>query len=139
MSLQANITFARIPATSASGKEILKAAKHDSFIGDVLKERAVGMITGFFINSLIVGFAIPRTAGPGIYRTGPIFVLPNYRSKGIAQKYVKEFFSDKNGLVYIEDNNHPSVALFTKCGFVKQDKSINDGNVTLHQYKYTKE
>jgi len=131
------ITFVKTSNVSVDAKELLDEAEGDTFIGSVIKKRKPNSFTGFYCNDILVGFAIPRQEGKG-YRTGPIYVKPAYRKKGIAKAFVSFLFKGKTGNAYIEQNNTASQKLFLSCGFVKQDKFITDGDDILYLYKKLK-
>lgn len=77
--------------------------------------------------NIVVGFYSPHETtynNKKYWRSGVIFILPNYRSKGLASKTLRQFFSDKQYAVsLIDKTNIPSQRLFESLGF-KRDAEI---------------
>lgn len=116
-------------------ERLIEASTHDRFLGDIAKHKNPRLLVLFQYEGAPAGFAIPRKDSDGRYRTGPIFVLPHFRRKGIAQAFVKDYFKDKKGRAYIEPDNRPSQALYESAGFAKSGKTLKDGEDTLlHEY-----
>lgn len=119
---------------------LIEEAAKDPFLGEfVLKKHPADF--KWFIRKdpdgkwdKLVGFAIPRRDSDGYYRTGAIYVKPEYRKEGIASAFVKEYFEGKKGRAFIEDRNVASIALFTSIGFKKTGKTVRDGDEVLHEY-----
>lgn len=128
------IDFIRTKEVTPEVQRLIDASVHDRFLGDIAKHKNLSGLVVFCYNGELAGFAIPRRDSDGYYRTGPIFTLPAYRRKGIAGAFVKQFFADKKGRAYIEDDNHPSQALYKSAGFAKTGKKIADGEVALYEY-----
>lgn len=69
-----------------------------------------------------VGFYTPYKTSLG-WRTGTIYVHPDYRGKGIGTKAIQDFFvNKKNGMAYIEPDNLASMAAFIKAGFKEKKR-----------------
>jgi len=64
----------------------------------------------------VVGFMTPRQE-KGKWRTGAIYVDPEHRNKGYASRAITDFFADKAGMAYIDDDNAASKQAFHKAGF----------------------
>lgn len=63
-----------------------------------------------------VGFFCPHPAGRGRTRVGPIYVLPEYRGRGLAaQAYA--WADDTPLIAYVHGENAASVRLHEKAGF----------------------
>lgn len=75
---------------------------------------------GIYHEGKLVGFYGPRK-DRGYWRTGSIYILPNYRGLGLASKAVNDFFSkvEGKGLAYIEPHNISSMKAYEKAGFKK--------------------
>jgi GNAT superfamily N-acetyltransferase len=129
--LTEGISFNKVSPNDNKMKELLDKASNDTFLSNISLS---GNIIGFYDNDELVGFAIPRKEGK-FYRTGPIFVLPEYRNQNIASKFIKYFFNDKEGVSYINSDNIASIRSFMSAGFKKTDKVIKYNNEELHQYK----
>ncbi|BDD79782.1 hypothetical protein [Burkholderia phage FLC9] len=116
---------------------LIHEAAKDPFLGDFVLKKKPAEFRWFLIgehNDTLAGFAIPRRDSDGYYRTGAIYVKPEYRKQGIAAAFVKQYFQGKKGRAYIEDANAASIALFTSIGFKKTGKTVKDGNEVLHEY-----
>jgi GNAT superfamily N-acetyltransferase len=103
---------------------------------DVLNRYSAIAPVLFNCNGKAVGFALPTKTG-SFYRTGAIYVLPQYRKLGIAKTWIEEFFKDKKGIAYIRKGNSASVALFTSCGFKMGTKTLIINSDLFMQYLKT--
>lgn len=100
---------------------LLSAANNDpvlkGFIGNQRQRVAI------YDGEVIVGFMQPSQIEfkeKTYWRTGNIYVLPEYRNKGLGTKAILDFFSDKpEGLAWIAFDNASSMKAFTKAGFHK--------------------
>lgn len=99
--------------------ELMKMAAKDKFLGDIVYDQPSSRLRLIYHEGEIVGMCWPRRESDGRYRTGPIFVDPHYRGKGIGTTFLKEFFSTKKGRAYIEPDNHASITMYKKAGFKK--------------------
>ena len=76
---------------------------------------------GIYFGDRVVGFYSPveeEYKGKLYWRTGNIYVLPEYRNKGLGTKTILDFFSDKeNGLAHVAENNPASLKAFLNAGF----------------------
>lgn len=127
-------TFFKPKEITPDIQRLIDASVRDRFLGDIAKHKDLKSLVVFQYNGVYAGFAIPRRESDGHYRTGPIFTLPAYRRKGVAGAFVKDYFKDKKGRAFIEDDNRPSRALYESAGFVKTGKKISDGDVALYEY-----
>lgn len=98
--------------TAANNDPVLKG-----FIGN--KKDRVAIYNG----EDIIGFMQPSQIeykDKTYWRTGNIFILPEYRNRGLGSKAILDFFSDKpEGLAWIAFDNTSSMRAFTKAGFHK--------------------
>lgn len=94
-------------------------------LGDIVAKRAVDSVVAFIANGVVVGFAIPRKDGQ-FYRTGPIYVTPKYRRKGVAAAFVLAYFKGRRGKAWIATTNEASKALYTRAGFKPSTRSMTD-------------
>lgn len=99
--------------------ELMKMAAKDKFLGDIVYDQPSSRLRLIQHEGEIVGMCWPRRESDGRYRTGPIFVDPHYRGKGIGTRFLQEFFATKKGRAYIERDNHASIAMYKKAGFKK--------------------
>lgn len=113
---------------------LVRDATKDPQLGEFILQKKLSSIRVFYYNDIPVGFAIPRRESDGRYRTGPIYVNPRYRHKGVAKAFVAEYFSGRPGRCYIEPHNIASIRLFTSCGFRRTSKTLVDGDDTLYEY-----
>lgn len=114
---------------------LLKAAAKDKYLGDFIYRKKLKDILVFYFDNIAVGFAIPRRDSDGYYRTGPIFVIEKFRRKGIAKEFITDYFKDRRGRSWIEEDNKPSIQLYKSVGFKATGKTINDDDgVKLFEY-----
>jgi GNAT superfamily N-acetyltransferase len=113
---------------------LIQAAIRDPHLGEFVKQKKKEDFMLFLVGTAIVGFAIPRRDGDGYYRTGAIYVAPFWRKKGIAKKFVSQYFEKVKGRAFIEDTNVASLALFQGLGFKRTGKSVSDGDTRLFEY-----
>lgn len=89
----------------------------------------------------VIGFLVPeRTSykGQRHWRSGAVYLKPEYRGRGIMFNVLQEFFLKHNpALAWIDDSNNKSINLFTKLGFIKHKPKDHDG-VHGHWYILTK-
>lgn len=101
--------------------EIVDAANEDPVLkGFIAKERNRVAIND---SGKTVGFIQPAQVqrnGKLYWRTGNIYILPEFRNKGLGTKTITDFFSDKPyGMAWIAFDNIPSMTAFSKAGFRK--------------------
>lgn len=113
---------------------LLRKSTHDPYLGDIALHKDPKDIIEILHGRVLVGFAIPRQDSDKRWRTGPIFIDPKYRGKGIGGKWIKDFFNRRKGRAYINPENVASIAVFTKAGFKETSKFLMDGNEKLVQY-----
>lgn len=82
---------------------------------------------------LPIGYYTPRREswpGHSYWRSGTVFIVPQYRGKGIMAQVLREFFeTHQPGLAWIDDKNSASINLFNALGFVKERPKVDgDGN-----------
>lgn len=119
--------------------KLIEESDHDKWLEGAAKEKLEPKwdrthYTTFWLDGQPVGFSMPRQESNGRWRTGPIFVAPLYRGKGIAGSFIKAFFVGKKGLAYIEPMNVASISTFKAAGFVKTPKVLNALGFIFHQY-----
>ncbi len=75
----------------------------------------------------LVGFATPRQDQDGVWRMGALFVLPEYRGRGLARTAIASFMKGRRGRAFIETDNDPSQKAYEAAGFkvVKVDPKNN--------------
>ncbi len=71
----------------------------------------------FCENNQLVGFATPRQESDGVWRMGAIYIIPEFRNRGIAGKTIFSFMTGKKGRAFIEDENISSQKAYQKAGF----------------------
>jgi ribosomal protein S18 acetylase RimI-like enzyme len=100
-------------------EEILDRANTDPILSGYINKGIQRV--GIYFDDLVVGFYSPveeEYKGKTYWRTGNIYVLPEYRNMGLASKVILDFFSDKeNGLAHIAENNPASLKAFLNAGF----------------------
>lgn len=70
-----------------------------------------------FEDNQLVGFATPRQENDGVWRMGAIYIIPEFRNRGIVGKIISSFMSGKKGRAFIEDENLSSQKAYQKAGF----------------------
>jgi len=83
------------------------------------------------LDNNVVGFMTPRfQPESGFWRSGAIYVSPQYQGKGIASTMLQKFFNDVSHLparVWIANNNTSSQKAFMKAGFRKhKERNLSD-------------
>lgn len=116
-------------------KKLISKASKDKYLGDKVYECDNNRIQLLYYKEDIAGICWPRRDSDGRYRTGPIYVLPEYRGKGVASSFVIEYFKDREGRAYIEPSNLSSINTFKKAGFKKVEKSSRNKNVDFDLYQ----
>lgn len=114
-------------------KKLIDESEHDKYLGDVVRQRGTQSLTGFYLDSQLVGFAVPRKDSDGRYRTGAIYVTPSHQGKGIASKFTRTYFKGKSGRAMIESDNTKSQHLFESIGFKRSGKTIKDSEGTSYE------
>lgn len=69
------------------------------------------------VDGRVVGFITPHETRWG-FRLGPIFVLPEYRRRGLALRAYARF-RDRTMVAFVADDNPASRALHERAGFVR--------------------
>lgn len=115
-------------------KRLLGLAVKDKDLGPMVLKKNLNDLVLINHEGKAVGFAIPRLERDGHWRTGPIFVEPGYRKKGIATAWITEFFKGKKGRAWIEPHNKASASAFTGAGFHKTGKELNSGGDHFLEY-----
>lgn len=103
--------------------ELMKMARHDRWLGTIVDDQPMSRLRLIHHEGEVVGMCWPRRESDGRWRTGPIFVDPKYRSKGIGTAFLKEFFATRKGRAYIEPDNYASINAYKKAGFSKVGNS----------------
>lgn len=116
-------------------ESLLKEAEKDPELKGITFDRTGKKYVGLWYDGLLVGFATPRREGSSYWRTGAIYVTPNYRRKGVATTFVKQFFSTRKGVSYIRDGNIASEKTYLASGFQKTEKTIMEDGVPYRQYR----
>lgn len=108
-------------------KDILIEADSNPFLKDITEIDKDKSREAIYYEGELAGFYTPRQVnylGKLYWRTGAIYIKPEYRRKGIASGTIKSFYSDKPyGIAYIDPNNIASLATYEKCGF-RKDKIV---------------
>lgn len=67
----------------------------------------------------VVGFFCPHPAGRGRTRVGPIYVLPEYRGRHLAEVAYAGFGPNHPLVAYTHGGNIASERLHERCGFTR--------------------
>ncbi len=97
---------------------------------DINLKRSLKII---FLDDIIIGFLNPQlcciTGYSDYWKLVPLKISKEYQNKGYGGLAVKEFYKDKKGLVYIDNDNIPSIKIHLNIGFKLQpDLCINCEN-----------
>lgn len=112
---------------------ILDAAEMDGYLSGVVTSNK-GKQLSISVNDELVGFLTPRQEKNGVWRTGAIYILPEYRNKGYGAKAIKTFFTDKEkGMSLIEPSNTSSQRAFSSAGFVRCDDFVDKSDGSVYQ------
>lgn len=120
------------PKGSTDVDELIELGSKDPELGEFVKGRNRSDMIVFFYGDAQAGFAIPYKESNGRYRTGPIYVKPTFRRKGIAKAFVVDYFKGRRGSAWISSTNKPSQALYRSAGFMITDKIHRDGAEVLY-------
>lgn len=121
-------------------QHVMALAKKDPFLetpdDEVIREgddRAA-----ILLNAQVVGFFSPsKTSFLGVrhHRAGALYLLPEYRGKGIMREALSAYFATKTpALSWIADNNAASQKLFKALGFVQNKAKAGQGGEAGHWY-----
>lgn len=114
--------------------DMLNLARNDPNLGDVVGGESSERF-GIFSNQNLVGFMSPRKDG-NWWRTGAIFIHPDFRNQGIGSKAIQKFFSDKeSGLALVEPHNISSRKAYERAGFnvlKRSEYPDRDGNISSY-------
>lgn len=109
----------KLAADRAISRQLLLEADADPQIqGYVYPDDKTRIRVPIVSDGKTVGFYTPRKDGT-VWRTGAIYVKPEYRGQGLASAAIAEYMRDKKGSAFIEDGNTASRAAFIRAGFVK--------------------
>ena len=98
---------------------LLAADRDPDIAGFVYPEDTTRHRLPIFDSGKLVGFATPRQDTDEIWRMGAIYVVPEYRARGLARREISEFMRDKRGRAFIEDGNQRSQGAYAAAGFKK--------------------
>ena len=111
---------------------ILIMGEQDPRLNGVVKSR-LGQQQSITIDDNLIGFLTPRRDNNGYWRTGAIFIIPEYRNRGYGTLAIKEFFKDKEkGIAMIEKDNIPSQKAFAKSRFKKTKEFTDKSDGTVY-------
>jgi ribosomal protein S18 acetylase RimI-like enzyme len=117
-----NVSLEAIKDLITIPDNIIKQAQVDPILSGYLNPLTKRV--GIYFKEILVGFYSPYEEdynGKTYWRTGNIFVMPEYRNKGIASQVIRSFFKDKTyGMAHVAENNPASLKAFEKAGFIKQ-------------------
>lgn len=115
-------------------RDLIKKASSERYLGKMVLDEPDSRLKVMYYQDKPVGVCWPNRDSDGRYRTGPIFVLPEYRGKGVASDFIIEYFKDRKGRAYIEPSNTASINTFKKAGFKKVEKSSRNKNHEFDLY-----
>lgn len=125
-------------------EDALDQAMHDHFLkGDdgVVNNHQSRLAVVYQATGKVIGFLTPQKTsykGERYWRPGALYLLPEYRGKGIMRYVLQDYLSTHNpAMAWIDDHNHRSIRLFKSLGFV-QDKPYRHENAPGHWYILSK-
>lgn len=105
-------------------KAIVEDAVKDPELGPIVKRRLITTALCLVDDDAIIGFAIPRKDSDGRYRSGPIYIRPEYRRRGLATVLLRQIFHDVKARAMIAETNIASQRTFEGLGFRRTGKVI---------------
>lgn len=109
-------------------------SSHDKYLGAGIFDKDLSKLVTIDYLGTVVGFVVPNQERDGRWRTGPIFIDPKYRGKGIAKLFVGKFFQGKKGRAWIDDSNGSSIGTYTANGFVATDRVVEQDGIVCREY-----
>lgn len=114
--------------------ELLKEASQDKMLHTwsvSLNENEIR--TGIYDDQdELIGFFTPMTEtfeGHEYWRTGTIYIKPEYRKQGHGKAAIGQFFSvHPYGITHIREDNLPSLMTYTAVGFLVKGKFVQPKN-----------
>lgn len=103
-------------------KQLIDLALKERFLGPAALDKHMDNLVEIKSGAKLVGFYIPFQESDGVWRTGSIYLLPQYRGKGIAKDVIREFSKDRAVRAFIEPGNAASIRAYTAAGFVRTGK-----------------
>lgn len=96
---------------------VVQAARKEPFIH--LRGKDLHLRVPIVLNGAVVGFCHPHETPHG-YRLGPIFVLPEYRGRGLTRAAYEQHASGRHCVAYIHNGNVGSEKAHAAAGFVRK-------------------
>ena len=97
--------------------EVVATARRETFI--TLRAKDLNLRRPIRHDGAVVGFCHPHDTASG-FRLGPIFVLPEYRGRGLTRYAYGLYAAGKHCVAYIHDGNVGSEKAHAAAGFVKK-------------------
>jgi L-amino acid N-acyltransferase YncA len=95
---------------------LIANAMKEKFLGPASLNKHMENLVVIESNGKPVGFYIPFQEKDGVWRTGSIYLLPEYRGRGIAKDVIAKFAKERRVRAWIERGNTASVRAFTAAG-----------------------
>lgn len=115
-------------------KRLIGLAMEDPFLGPAALKNHMENVVLIEHEGKPVGFAVPFVERFGIWRTGSIYIQPEYRGKGLAKRFITEFSRGKPVRAWIEPSNVSSIRAFTESGFRRTGQKAYAGNKPFDEY-----
>ncbi len=91
---------------------VLVASKGEVWTG----KKNAPWLTPLHVDDRVVGFYHPREEPLGV-RLGPVWILPEFRGRGIATELYRTAFPEKAVVAFVVHENAASQRMLTKAGF----------------------
>ena len=105
-------------------KAIVEDAVKDPELGPIVKRRLITTALCLVDDDAIIGFAIPRKDKDGRHRSGPIYIRPEYRRRGLATVLLRQIFHGVKARAVIAETNIASQRTFEGLGFKRTGTGI---------------
>jgi len=103
-------------------KALVDKALKDPFLGPAALKNHMENIVPLYFEGKVVGFSVPFQEPDGYWRTGSIYILPEYRGKGVAADFIRAFRQGKRMRAWIEPKNASSIRAYKAAGFLPTTK-----------------
>lgn len=115
-------------------QDLFNKALKDPFLGPAALKLHLENITPLYFEGKVVGFSVPFQEPDGYWRTGSIYVLPEYRGKGVAADFIRAFRQGKRMRAWIEPKNASSIRAYKAAGFLPTAKRAYAGAKPFDEY-----
>lgn len=102
----------------ADMEALLKEAKADPEIkGEIFCEDLVRPRLPIFFEEKLVGFATPVKEPDGVWNIGTIYIMKDFRGRGLGRLAIRTFMTKRRGRIFIDEENVAGRHVFKAAGF----------------------